>query len=155
MCVKIVLVSRKIYVFTVYIRSVRETVKLLKFAEVVKMIPYEEDDVVIVCGDFNQTGVKWVKADDRDYYLPMNITTEGGIAAIGTMLDCGFHHMSNIENRAGNVLELVFTNKFYDLLLARPLMKSDVWHKAIEVEITIDENVVLSTTNMKRQILWR
>lgn len=75
-CVKIVFNSCKVYVFAVYIRSVRETAKFIEFAEVVKMIPYEEDDIVIGCGDFNQPGVKWVKADDGVYFLPMDVTTE-------------------------------------------------------------------------------
>lgn len=140
-CIKIKLDSCNVYVFAVYIRSVHETAKFLEFAEIVKLIPYEENDVLIVCGDFNQPGVKWVKADDGDYYLPMNVTTEGGIAVIETMLDCGLHQMCNIENQAGNVLDLVFTNKFYEMTLAestRPLLQSDNWHKAIEMEVIVE-----------------
>ncbi|XP_031639715.1 uncharacterized protein LOC116351714, partial [Contarinia nasturtii] len=59
------------------------------------------------------------------------------------MFDCGFHQLSNIVNPAGNVLDLVFTNNFYEMSLiesTRPLVKSDIWHKAIEVEVTIDGN---------------
>ncbi|XP_055316126.1 uncharacterized protein LOC129575914 [Sitodiplosis mosellana] len=117
--------------------------KFLEFAETVTKIKYDDNDTVIVCGDFNQSGIKRIKADDGDYYLPMNVTTEGGVAVIDTMLGCGFHQMCNLENAAGNVLDLVFTNRFYDLSLSEsltPLIETDVWHKAIEVEITIDEN---------------
>ncbi|XP_031639659.1 uncharacterized protein LOC116351663, partial [Contarinia nasturtii] len=127
----------------VYIRSVHETAKFLEFAEIVKLVPYNENDIVIVCGDFNQPGVKWIKADDGDYYVPINLSTEGGIAVFDTMFDCGFNQLSNIENPAGNVLDLIFTNKFYEMSLTestRPLVKSDIWHKAIEIEVTIDEN---------------
>ncbi|XP_031635505.1 uncharacterized protein LOC116348595 [Contarinia nasturtii] len=95
----------------------------------------------MVCGDFNQPGVKWIKADDGDYYLPINVSTEGGIAVFDTMFDCEFYQLSNIENPAGNVLDLVFTNMFYEMSLiesTRPLIKSDIWHKAIEIEVTID-----------------
>ncbi|XP_031620399.1 uncharacterized protein LOC116338953 [Contarinia nasturtii] len=142
-CVKISFDSCNVYVFAVYIRSVHKTAKFLEFAEIVKMVPYNENDIVIVCGDFNQPGVKWVKADDGDYFLPTNVSTEGGIAVFDTMYDCGFHQLSNIVNPAGNVLDLVFTNKFYEMSLiesTRPLVKSDIWHKAIEIEVTIDEN---------------
>ncbi|XP_031621623.1 uncharacterized protein LOC116339729 [Contarinia nasturtii] len=117
--------------------------KFLEFSEIVKLIPFNENDTVIVCGDFNQPGVKWIRADDGNYYLPMNVSTEGGIAVFDTMFDCGFHQLSNIVNPAGNVLDLVFTNNFYEMSLiesTRPLVKSDIWHKAIEVEVTIDGN---------------
>ncbi|XP_031634810.1 uncharacterized protein LOC116348086, partial [Contarinia nasturtii] len=146
-CVKISFDSCNIYVFAVYIRSVHETAKFLEFAEIVKLIPYNEHDIVIVCGDFNQPGVKWVKADDGEYYLPINVSTEGGIAVFDTMFDCGFQQLSNIVNPAGNVLDLVFTNRFYEMSLiesTRPLVKSDIWHKALEMEVTIDENEITS-----------
>ena len=142
-CVKIKLIACNIFIFAVYVRSVREREKFLEFAETVIKIPYDENDIVIVCGDFNQPGIKWVKADDGDYYLPMNVTTEGGLAVIETMLSSGFHQMCNIANQAGNVLDLVFTNKFYDLSMSestKPLMESDAWHKAIELELLIERS---------------
>ncbi|XP_031632582.1 uncharacterized protein LOC116346585, partial [Contarinia nasturtii] len=63
------------------------------------------------------------------------------------MFDCGFQQLSNIVNPAGNVLDLVFTNRFYEMSLiesTRPLVKSDIWHKALEMEVTIDENEITS-----------
>lgn len=51
--------------------------------------------------------------------------------------------MCNIENRAGNVLDLVFTNNFFELSInesTKPLIKSDIWHKAIEVEFVVNES---------------
>ncbi|XP_031637856.1 uncharacterized protein LOC116350250 [Contarinia nasturtii] len=69
------------------------------------------------------------------------------------MFDCGFHQLSNIENPAGNVLDLVFTNKFYEMSLmesTKPLVKPDNWHKAIEIEFTIDGNA--PSTHQSSQI---
>lgn len=140
-CVKIAFESCNVFVFAVYIRSVHETAKFVEFAEIVRLITLGENDVVIVCGDFNQPGVKWIKADDGDYFLPMNVSTEGGIAMFDSMFDCGYHQLSNIKNAAGNVLDLVFTNNYYEFSLiesVRPLIKSDMWHKAIEIEMTIE-----------------
>ncbi|XP_031633556.1 uncharacterized protein LOC116347189, partial [Contarinia nasturtii] len=153
-CVKIVLDSCNVFIFSVYIRSLHETAKLLEFAEIVKLIPFNDNDIVLVCGDFNQPDIKWIKADDGEYYLPTNVSTDGGIAVFETMFDIGFHQLSNVENQAGNVLDLVFTNKFYEMSLiesTRPLIKSDIWHKAIKIEITMDE--IEHTTSQLSQIL--
>lgn len=141
-CVKITAGSHKIFLFAVYIRSVHEVEKFMLFSEAVKKIQYDENDSVIVCGDFNQPGIKWVQADDGEYFLPTSVTTEGAIAVCDTMLDSGMHQMCNITNQAGNVLDLVFTNRFYEMSLhesSRPLLPLDVWHKAIEVNLNIEE----------------
>ncbi|RYE19123.1 MAG: hypothetical protein EOP45_13100, partial [Sphingobacteriaceae bacterium] len=140
-CVKISMDACNMYIFAVYIRSKHEIAKFIEFAETVKLIPYEENDVVIVCGDFNQPGIKWIKAEDGEYYLPMDVTTDGEIAVVDTMLDCGFQQLCNLENDAGNVLDLVFTNKFYDINLwqsTRPMRVCDISHKAIELEIIVE-----------------
>jgi Reverse transcriptase (RNA-dependent DNA polymerase) len=148
-CVKVTIGSSNIFLFAVYIRSVQETEKFMLFADIVKKIPYSENDSVIVCGDFNQPGINWIKADDGDYFLPMNITSESEIAVCDTMLDSGMHQMCNLVNRAGNVLDLVFTNKFYELTLfesTRPLLELDQWHKAIEIELEI-ENIEIPASS--------
>lgn len=140
-CVKISMDACNMYIFAVYIRSKHETEKFLEFAETVKLIPYEENDIVIVCGDFNQPGIKWIKAEDGEYYLPINVTTDGEIAVVDTMLNCGFHQMCNLSNEADNVLDLVFTNKFYEISLwesSRPLRAPDDSHKVIELEIIVE-----------------
>lgn len=85
-----------------------------------------------------------MKADDGDYFLPMNVTSESKVAACDTMLCSGMQQMCNLENRAGNVLDLVFTNKFYELALhesSRPLLHLDQWHKAIEIELEIESDL--------------
>ncbi|RYE04931.1 MAG: hypothetical protein EOP33_08110, partial [Rickettsiaceae bacterium] len=150
-CVKIAMDTCNMYIFAVYIRSKHETAKFIEFAETVKLIPYEENDIVIVCGDFNQPGIKWIKAHDGEYYLPMDVTTEGEIAVVDTMLDCGFQQLCNLENTFGNVLDLVFTNKFYDTTLwksSRPIRKCDESHEAIELEIIV-EGIENDTTDSR------
>lgn len=53
-CVKITIGASNVFVFAVYIRSVHERDTFILFADVVKQIPFNENDAVIVCGDFNQ-----------------------------------------------------------------------------------------------------
>lgn len=68
---------------------------------------------------------------------------ESEIAVFDTMLNSGMHQMCNLANQADNVLDLVFTNKFYELSLyesTRPLLQLDKWHKAIEIELSIDDD---------------
>lgn len=152
-CVRVSIGSCRLFVFAVYIRSVLEIEKFLLFAEIARKIPCNEDDAVIVCGDFNQSGIIWVKADDGDYFLPTNVTTESEIAVCETMLDCGMHQMCNLTDPAGNVLDLVFTNKFYEISLfesTRPLIKLDMWHKAIEIEVTFDDDEPPKTCKTKQ-----
>lgn len=140
-CVKVEIGTSRIILFAVYIRSMHEADKFMLFSEIVRNIQFNENDTVIVCGDFNQPGIEWTMADDGDYYLPMNISSESEIAVCDTMLDLGMHQMCNLENQAGNVLDLVFTNQFYELLVSestRPLIQLDQWHKAIEIELDIE-----------------
>lgn len=42
------------------------------------------------------SGTKLIKADDGDYSLPLNVTTDGEIAVIDTMLDCEIENSANI-----------------------------------------------------------
>lgn len=56
-CVKINFDRINVFIFVVYIRSSTETEKFALFAEIVKLIPHGENDIVLVCGDFNQPGI--------------------------------------------------------------------------------------------------
>lgn len=51
--------------------------------------------------------------------------------------------MCNLEKHAGYVLDLMFTNKFYEMCLiesSKPLVKSNIWHKSFEIKTSIEEN---------------
>lgn len=140
-CAKINFESINVFVFVVYISSFQETEKFLLFSEIVKLIPFNTDDIVLVCGDFNQPGIKWVKADDDEYYSPTNVSTSNEIVVCDSMLDMGFNQMCNLENVTGNVLDLEFTNRVDELSLNEsqsPLLPLDNHHRAFEVEISIE-----------------
>lgn len=85
---------------------------------------------------------KKVEADDGNYFLPINVTTNNEVAVCESMLELGLRQLSNFGNEAGNVLDLIFTNKHNDISVfesTRPMLKLDRWHVAIEMELSIED----------------
>ena len=96
------------------------------------------NDICFVFGDFNLPGVHWGKLNEDDmFYNPSNITTTTQECTLEFFAEKGYSQICNITNRAGNVLDLVFTNAIdnYEITETTSFLpqKTSVHHKALSV----------------------
>lgn len=96
------------------------------------------NDICFLFGDFNLPGIHWGKLDSDDmFYNPSNITTETQECTLEFFAERGYSQICNLTNRAGNVLDLVFTNAIDNYEITETMsflpQKTSVHHKALSV----------------------
>lgn len=112
-----------------------------------------EDDLCIVMGDFNLRHVSWsIDNDDVSeisYLLPLNVTKDFEICVVDQLMGEGLNQISNIQNSNKRWLDLVFTNESDSVNVSCSkfnLLPNEVHHKAMEINVSIEEPVTTEET---------
>lgn len=79
--------------------------------ESIKSIELTNNDKMMIAGDFNLPGINWLWDDEFNSYFPTNVNYEPANYFLSEIAHIGVFQMSNISNRYGNVLDLVFTSQ--------------------------------------------
>lgn len=85
-------------------------------------------------------GLRWMSDESDEYYLPMNVNTNME-NFLKEMQELSFFQLSNIKNKFGNVLDLVFVNELGDVEVAVDKSKiigaiqQDVAHVPYEISL--------------------
>jgi hypothetical protein len=66
------------------------------------------NDLILVCGDFNLTGVTWVCREDA--LCPSSVTSARDSIIVDGMADCDMGQVNSIPNQYGVYLDLIFFN---------------------------------------------
>lgn len=86
-----------------------------KHVEMIKqmVLEYPRHRIMVV-GDFNIDSVRWVADEFNSYYLPV-----GGSSSVNEFLkkmhEMSFYQLSNVKNKYGNVLDLVYISELGDV----------------------------------------
>lgn len=114
MAVEIKLKPSPLIFCAVYMR-VFELEVALKHTKIVKQLEtYYSNHKILVVGDFNIDSVRWVADESNLYYLPVG-ARDREEEFFNAMHDLCFCQLSNITNKYGNVLDLVFVNEYTDV----------------------------------------
>jgi hypothetical protein len=93
------------------------------------------NDLILVCGDFNLTGVAWVCRED--VLCPSNVTSARESIIVDSMADFGIGQVNSIPNQCDVDLDLIFFNNPSMLRVSEaetPLLKLDRHHPACDIE---------------------
>lgn len=146
-CVKFPLRRGNLYIYCAYIRPPSADNEFSKFSELcgshveaIKNLNTElkTEDILIVMGDFNLPGVRWIENADGFDYIPILGESNSRMTLTASFVtesltDLGLSQMCNLANHSGNVLDLVYTNApelVVSELAIRRLIPSDLSDKA-------------------------
>jgi Reverse transcriptase (RNA-dependent DNA polymerase) len=107
------------------------------------------NDLVLICGDYNLTDVKWTLRDDE--LCPSNVTAVREAMVVDGMAACDMCQVNSIANQNGVFLDLVFCNSPGMLQVALsddPVLKLDRHHPAFV--LTCEVQYLKYTTMSKR-----
>lgn len=155
--IKMRLPKFNIYIFVVYIPPLSPVESYVKVCDSISDVCtnsiVNENDIILLVGDFNLPNVTWNIDPDSGSLLPSNITSEVEMVFIDTIMAFDMQQINYVKNSNGKLLDLIFCNEL-DLFNVSesqtPFVINDVHHKAIEFSIsyknTINNNS--RTTNL-------
>lgn len=153
--------------YLLYMRKFQNSVANLHAECVRSLSESHPNHRIIVLGDFNLHSITW-HADDTDtYFLQSGIEAHdteyhrGASEFLKEMQTLSLYQMSNVQNKSGNVLDLVFSSSFDDVhvtvdrsaLIERD--QQDLYHEPYEIiidcyEYKSHEKSWIETYNYKR-----
>lgn len=116
-CIKIKSPTSFIYVYVGYIPPNSDVSVYRDHNEAINSIDLNENDKMLVLGDYNLPGIEWIWDDELGSFLPTNFNYEPANHFLNEMTDSGFFQMCDITNKSGNVLDLVFTTDLCSIAL--------------------------------------
>lgn len=138
--VKIILDSKDIYCGCFYLREHQSHEDYYNFINASTSVidKMKTEDICFIFGDFNLRHIMWDKVDDDEsFFEPSNITTDHQEKVLQFFAEKGLGQICNLQNRAGYVLDLVFTNALDNFELKEIdsiFNKSSVFHKCFDVK---------------------
>lgn len=144
-------------VYAVYMRVFDHEVAMKHIANIRELCQRFGRHMIMVIGDFNMNSLRWMSDENEEYYLPMNVNTNMECFLKG-MHELSFFQLSNIKNKFGNVLDLVFVNELGDVELAVDKLKiigaiqQDAAHVPYEISLGYCEKRTL-TNNVEKEIV--
>ena len=112
----------RIFIFCVYVPPASA---IHLYNEIIECINYitdvlcEDEDEILILGDFNLPKVDWVTSEDDDYMLSLNVTSEIEHTFLDGLSSAGLHQINNIANNNNRYLDLIFSTMSSDLALRR------------------------------------
>lgn len=94
-----------------------------------------ENDTLIVMGDFNMPSISWNYSDDDGYYV-QTTANESVKDFLNMLYDLSLVQINGVQNEFSRILDLVFVNDKEDFLVTRsdPItVPEDKYHPAIEL----------------------
>jgi hypothetical protein len=152
---KIKLENNDIYLGNFYLKPNMNTDCYIDFINLFSTVQdkMSATDTCFIFGDFNLPGLKWEKVDEDDIFFdPSNITTDLQERVLNFFAEKGLGQICNLQNRAGNVLDLVFTNALDNIVLKEVdsiFNKTSVHHKCFDVKFLYAYNFDSSSTTTK------
>ena len=151
--VKIILENKDVYIGCFYMKPRQNPEHYFDYINLTKTLLTEmkADDLYFVFGDYNFPGIKWEENEDNDrIFDPSNITEELQEKVLQFFAEFGFGQICNLQNQAGNVLDLVFTNAMDDFELMEIdsiFNKNSIHHKSFEVKFLYAFNKLSGTSS--------
>lgn len=137
-CLKCSIKSEIFIIYVLYIPPNSSLDIYQSHLNAIKFLSREYCAKIIIIGDFNLPGIKWVANENNDHFLPVNVRCEEAILTCDSLLGDGFYQVNNIRNHYGNVLDLVFVNdqNFSSIFKSNdPLSKVDISHYPFDMFI--------------------
>lgn len=138
--VKIILETKDIYIGNFYLREQQTPDDYYNFINASSTIidSMKSEDICFILGDFNLRNIIWDKIDDDDsFFAPSNITTDHQEKVLDFFAEHGLSQICDLQNRAGNVLDLAFTNALDNFELKSTVSifdKTSVHHKCFDLK---------------------
>lgn len=138
--------SRLVDVMETHVASIRELCDL-----------QQDDGAVLVCGDYNQPRLKWLRKEEETVVSESQITPSSS-ALIDGMNFLNMHQYNSITNQLGRTLDLVFGSDNLRLTVdesVTPLLRVDNHHPPLVISIPTAECTPLrnSTSNHRSHML--
>lgn len=141
-CVKISVDNRSFVIYLAYVPPYSDCDVFDKHVNCIQNILCNVKLPVIVVGDFNLSKVKWERSPDGNFYLPYDIPT-GKRPIYDKFMDqmmlLSLYQVCNVKNDHDNVLDLVFSCDFQNILIDTPKIavtetdRIDKAHPPIEI----------------------
>lgn len=119
-CVRIPLNNAYIYVYCLYIQPRNDDGMFSIYKSHIKAIEVlnenlNDNDKLLICGDLNPYKTKWIENDAGYDFLPMLgesqcVRSRLTRSFTDAFSDMGLFQMCNLQNKFGNVLDLIYTN---------------------------------------------
>lgn len=115
-CIKMPVIDSFLYVYCLYIQPSANLQTYRDHLTAIKSIDYSERDSFIILGDWNFSDtIQWIDNDEHAGLIPLIGESECAKAIIAReatsfFMEFGLSQICNLENKKGNVLDLVITN---------------------------------------------
>lgn len=122
--VEIKLEPTPLLLYAVYIRKFKDDVASEHLRRIHELIAEFPRHRIMLLGDFNLYNVRWTADESERYFVPTGLASHAsqyfrGVARfLGDTLDVPLYQLSNIQNAASNVLDLLFVNDYVDVRIA-------------------------------------
>lgn len=104
----------------------------------IRSIAYNVNGMLLITGDFDLTGITWVKDGSKSNYIAIGSTCANSKLICDSMAQENLRHLNHLRNPFGNILDLCFCNETNSLHLTEstnPLSKVDPAHRPFLVQI--------------------
>lgn len=145
-----------IFIYAAYIRPASPAIMYLRHLNAINSIKMGKSDSIFILGDFNIPNVDWNFTHDDDFddelpgvLIPTNVSPPHAAEFLLELLSRGFNQVNHIANTDGNLLDLIFTDKFFDIEVTIPhtiLSTKDDFHPPLLILL---ETAIDSPTNIE------
>lgn len=144
-CVRICCNGNHFIVYCCYIppNTPIETYEL--HLQAIRHLQCNEEDTLLILGDFNLPKIVWTACDDDNVLLPSHIYSEKATRVIDFFSSQGYSQMNGTKNSDGKTLDLLFASSSDNILVTKaniPLSKVDKYHPPIEIFMDTYSNIL-------------
>lgn len=131
--------------YVMYMREFDGNIASKHFKLINEMTTKFQQHRIMVLGDFNLHSIKWKADETNSHFLPTGLATHesryfrDAADFLNSMLNLSLYQLSNIENAASNVLDLLFVDDYNAVKVSEDRSKiieqsqQDVFHRPYEI----------------------
>lgn len=135
---KIISHTGNFYIYTGYVPPKDKTIHTFqRHIEAINSIVLEQNDKLLVTGDYNLPGINWLFDDELQCYFPSNYNCEEAEIFLNELMDRGLFQYCNITGRSKNQLDYIF----YSETRAFEITKAPSSLTAMAEESEIEERI--------------
>ena len=151
-------VSDPLLLYVVYMRDFEAVVAsqhLRRIRELMTAFPRHR---IMVVGDFNMPDIRWIADDTDNFFVPTGLISHSSqyfrdaAKFLNEMFELPLYQLSDVQNTASNVLDLLFVNDFADVRMSvdRSMVVEqclqDAYHVPYEIWFEYSKRSIINRT---------
>lgn len=157
-CVKLSLSNLAIIVYCSYVKPNPSFDTIQGHVDLINLISYGTNDLLLVVGDFNLPDIDWIRNGDECNYIATNTTSPTAHLLFDFMDMHNMKQLNNLPNIYGNLLDLFYSSDIDCVQIIEattPISAIDIAHRPFYATIELLECVPFVSSSNERHFNFR